>query len=187
MQADVGTEEMNEVVDGEASPLPPASPLEQVPMGVLAGAHTPGAGWEEQEEQTADVEFDEEDYEEDMQDDDDGTDGDEDETTEARVLEAMPMDRERGCQHYRRGCKLVGPCCGEVERLKSQCLNCSLSLSLSLSLSVCVCMCVCPERQKVSKVSASTSLSLFLSLSLYVCMCENVSKVSASTSLGVCV
>lgn len=115
MQADIEMEQaaLDDVMGGPASPLTPLSPHEQEPIGVLPGAH--GAGWEEQEEPNADVEFDDENEEEDMHDDDDGIESDEDETAAAsRVFEAMPLEHERGCQHYRRGCKLVGPCCGEA-------------------------------------------------------------------------
>lgn len=37
--------------------------------------------------------------------------------TEDAAVEVTPADRgvmEHGCSHYRRRCKLVAPCCGEV-------------------------------------------------------------------------
>eukprot|EP00293_Proteomonas_sulcata_P014720 CAMPEP_0184288840 /NCGR_PEP_ID=MMETSP1049-20130417/1328_1 /TAXON_ID=77928 /ORGANISM="Proteomonas sulcata, Strain CCMP704" /LENGTH=223 /DNA_ID=CAMNT_0026595407 /DNA_START=45 /DNA_END=714 /DNA_ORIENTATION=- len=47
---------------------------------------------------------------------DDDTDDsmDEDEEEAAASLGGEQAGQRRGCQHYRRGCKLVSPCCGEI-------------------------------------------------------------------------
>jgi RING finger/CHY zinc finger protein 1 len=76
----------------------PGSPQEQLPLGgaaqqALLALDPPLADDEEWEDLHS-------------------ADGDEGE--EGQMVAAEQQDTNRGCQHYRRGCKLVGPCCGEA-------------------------------------------------------------------------